>query len=89
MNFKVGQRVKYSGYALRPQRDYWQGQGREPAKSRAKRAFETKRAMRGTVTEVHPPKRFKLGGVGPTITVTTDDGAVHHSLPYLWEEAAP
>lgn len=73
----IGQQVKYSEYALRSKRDYWQQCGREPAKSNAKRAYETARAIRGTITAIFPQY----------IEVTEENGSIHQSLPYLWEEA--
>lgn len=73
----VGNRIKYTEYALRSKRDYWQRCGREPQKSNAKRAYETACAVRGTITAE------TLNG----IEVTTDSGEIHHSLDYLWERA--
>lgn len=75
--FEVGDRVKFSEYALRDLWRFYHNQGREPAKSRAKRAFDDKQAVRGTVAEVSPTG----------ISVETDDGARHSSLAYIWDKA--
>lgn len=74
----IGDKVKYTEYALRSKRDYWQRCGREPQKSNAKRAYETACAVRGTVTDKLPSG----------IEVTEDCGTVHRSLDYLWELSA-
>lgn len=72
---KIGDRVKYTEYVLRPKRDYWLSCGREPAKSNAKQWYEDAKAVHGTITDVSPKG----------IEVTTDTGSVHQSLTYLWE----
>ena len=82
MAFSIGDRVKPSGYVTNRARDYWQGVGREPMKSGAKREFERVCALRGTVTAITPNEFSKSA-----IEVTTDDGAVHKSLDYRWESA--
>lgn len=49
---KVGDRVRYAEPALRSSRDWWQSQGREPQKSRAKDEYLAKCAERGVITAV-------------------------------------
>ena len=72
--FRVGDTVKYSGYALQGSRDYWQRCGREPQKSNAKRAYEEKAAYRGTVISVE-----ERG-----IHVQAGD-SIHNSLKCMWD----
>ena len=50
--FAVGDRVRHSGYALMSERDYWQGCGTEPRKSRLKDAYFARVAERGTVAAI-------------------------------------
>lgn len=80
---RIGQRVKYSMYALQSKWDYWQQCGREPYKSNAKRAYEAAQAIRGTVTAITSSR------YAPVVleVIEDDNGAVHQSLPYLWTNA--
>jgi len=48
---KVGDRVKRSDYALRSKRDYWLSQGEYSRRNRAKEAYDTAVAERGTIAE--------------------------------------
>ncbi len=50
--FEVGDRVKYSGYALERDRQYYLGLGDYSRKNAAKEFYENKLAQRGTVTDV-------------------------------------
>lgn len=89
MEFKVGDRVRHSGYTIQRARDYWNRCGREPMKSGAKAELDRLTAERGTVIEVctgdmKKAIRNEPGGAAG-MTVRTDSGAVHKSLPYLWE----
>lgn len=52
----IGTLVKLSDSALRGDRDYWQGLGREPEKSRARHHYEGQCALRGVITEIIPPR---------------------------------
>lgn len=81
--FTVGQRVKWSEYALCHYRSYWLSAGSEPAKSNAKEEYKTRLAARGTVTEC------SLGAYANwTVKVLLDtQTSPHHSLPYMWTEA--
>ena len=78
MRFKIGDRVKYSEHSLRPKRDYWLGQGREPQKSQAKGWYEDAKAVRGVVTHIIS---------NSSVEVQTNDGCIHRSLDYVWELA--
>lgn len=74
----LGTRVRHSDYALQPARDYWQGCGREPQKSRARDAYEARRAERGTIIEVFA--EAQLNGRGRGYRVQWDSGAVSQCL---------
>ena len=77
-DFKPGDRVRYSGYALQGARDWWLSQGHEPQKSRAKDAFDKKNALRGTVLSHGPNK------IGALCTeVKWDDGCISKGLDYM------
>lgn len=81
MEFKIGDRVKHSGYVINRKRDYWNSCGREPMKSGAKRALDAAVAERGTVTAILPGDKSR--GVSPGIEVTWDNGTVSKCLSYL------
>lgn len=81
--FTVGQRVRWSGNALRPRRDSWLLAGRSSDKSHAKDELDRMAAERGTVTDCQPGKYTAW-----TVNVRTDSGHEHNSLPYLWEDAS-
>jgi hypothetical protein len=70
MSLQVGDRVRHSGYALTADRDYWQGCGTEPRKSRLKEAYLKRVAERGTVTAV----------LDNGLEVTWDGGSVSRCL---------
>ena len=76
--FNIGDRVKHSGYALMSERDYWQGCGTEPRKSRLGDAYKAKCAERGTVTAILSGDSNR--GVSPGIEVTWDSGSVSRCL---------
>ena len=72
-----GTRVRYSGCALQADKDYWLGLGDYTLKNRAKRYWEARVALRGTVLSVK----------GPAVTVAWDDGSRSESLSYRLMEA--
>lgn len=84
MDFKVGDRVKHSGYVLRDKRDYWNRCGREPMKSGAKAALDKAIAERGTITALLIGDRSR--GVSPGLEVEWDSGYVSRCLSYLVEK---
>jgi hypothetical protein len=49
---KPHDQVRYSGTALRPQRDYWLGLGDYRRKNAAKADLDAKAARRGTIREL-------------------------------------
>ena len=83
MSFKVGQRVKHSGYVINKKRDYWNSCGREPMKSGARKALDQAVSERGTVTALLDGDSTR--GVSPGLEVTWDSGSVHRCLSYLVE----
>lgn len=79
---KPGDRVRYSAYALRSDRDYWLGLGQYAAKARAKEQLDAKAARRGTVTAIVP------GRFVSTVVVKFDgQEGEHRADPYLFEIA--
>jgi hypothetical protein len=78
-------RVKCSEYSVRPARDRWQSQGREPQKSRAKEHYEKKLAQRGTVFEILQPDMSR--GVVAGLHVRWDEGFTSKCLAYMVEIA--
>lgn len=82
--FTVGTRVRWSGYALKSDRDYWLSCDSSSAKSAAKDHLDRKTAERGTVESCEPGKYSAW-----VVDVRTDSGHLHQSLPYLWEAVAP
>jgi hypothetical protein len=78
---QVNDRVKHSGYAIRPKRDYWLAQGNHSAKQRAKEWLDRFEAERGTVVELLDGK-FAKG-----VRVLWDNGAQSDCLPYMVEVA--
>lgn len=74
---KVGTRVKRSASVIAKKRDYWNQQGREPAKSNAKRWLDQALAERGTVTAI----------LNPGLAVSWDDGSESTCLSYMVTEA--
>lgn len=77
---QIGQRVKHSGHAIQPKRDYWNQCGQHAQKSAAKRALDDAIAERGTVTAIldGDPSR----GVSPGLQITWDNGTVCNCLAY-------
>jgi hypothetical protein len=75
MKFKIGDRVRHSGYSLKGLRDYWLSCGREPQKTSAKTELDRKVAERGTIT----------AGDERACHVTWDSGAVSQCLDYMVE----
>lgn len=82
---KIGDRLKYSEYVIRPKRDYWLNCGREPMRSGAKEALDKAKALRGTVVNITSAQDNRLGVA--SMEVKSDDGSTHRCLPYLWEVA--
>lgn len=80
--FKVGDRVKRSGHALRPVRDRWLQAGSYSAKTAAKDELDREANKRGTITACDPGKYC-----GFTVCVQIDGGGAHYGMPYLWEDA--
>ena len=73
----IGQRVRYSGYVTDRKRDYWNQQGREPDKSRARKWLDDCLAERGTIIEI----------LNPGFKVQWDNGSVSQCLSHLLIEA--
>ena len=71
---KAGDRIRHAPHVMQKARDYWQSQGRQPAKGRAEDAYRAKLAERGTVTKVYQNDYAKC------IDVTWDSGALVQSL---------
>ena len=84
MNFKIGDRVRQSGYALRPYKDSWLNEGREPSKGYKKDAYDKLLAERGTVTAILPGNPAKY--ISPGIEVKWDHGSISHCLDYRVEK---
>ena len=81
----IGTRVQNSGYVTNRARDYWNSCGREPMKSRAKRALDDAIAKRGTVTAILTGDDSR--GVSPGLEIKWDDGSTSKCLSYLVIEA--
>ena len=77
MKFKIGDRVRHSGYSLKGLRDYWLSCGRHAQKSAAKDELDRKVAERGTITASD-----ERG-----CDVRWDSGAVSQCLDYMVEGA--
>lgn len=75
---QIGDRVKWSWYALQKDWDYYHNCGREPFKSNAKRHFEQKKDMRGTVLEV---------GKNTCKVKFDSQESIHDMLSYMVEKA--
>lgn len=73
----IGTRVKSSGDALRPTRDWWLGCGRASSKSAAKAELDRKTARRGTLIAIEQGK-YALG-----FRVAWDDGGESCGLSYM------
>ncbi len=69
---KIDDRVKHAGYIVQQKRDYWNNQGREPQKSRAKKWLDDAIAERGTITKI----------LHNGYEVTWDNGSVVQCLGY-------
>jgi len=82
MTFQTGDRVQYSDNALRSARDSYLSQDHPDRRSQYKAHYESKRAVRGTVTAILPADSSR--GVCAGIEVTTDSGSVIKSLTHLW-----
>jgi len=80
--FQPGQRVKPSEYSLRPARDSWLRAGSSQLKTAYLNEYEKRKATMGTVVSC------EKGKYGFTVEVKTDAGAVHSSMPDLWEVIA-
>jgi hypothetical protein len=78
-------RVKPSEISTRHLRDSWQGCGREPQKSRLKKAYEKQAAQRGTVQEILLPDHAR--GVSAGLRVQWDEGFESKCLSYMVEIA--
>ena len=74
----VGDRVKPSGYAVRPRWDWYLGLGDYTRKNEARRAYDAELAKRGTVVEALPN-----GG----LAVRWDNGPTSRCLAYRVERA--
>ena len=70
---EIGTRVRHSGYVVNRKREYWNQQGRQPAKDLARHALDVCVAERGTITAI-----LKNG-----LEVTWDSGSVSHCLDYM------
>jgi hypothetical protein len=70
---EIGMRVKHSGHVVSRKRDYWNQQGRQPAKDRALDALNACVAERGTITAI----------LAKGVEVTWDSGSVSHCLDYM------
>ena len=66
-------RVRYTEYVLRGLRDHWLSCGRSDLKATAKRAYDKKVAMRGTIVDTDYNK----------VTVLWDDGTTSICLSYM------
>ena len=82
---KVGDRVKRSDYALRSKRDYWLSQGEYSRRNRAKEAYDTAVAERGTIAEILPADSSR--GVAAGLRITWDNGMESRCLPGMVEIA--
>jgi hypothetical protein len=80
--FQPGQRVKPSEYSLRPARDSWLRAGSSQLKTAYLNEYEKRKATMGTVVSC------EKGKYGYGVQVKTDAGAVHGSMPDLWEVIA-
>ncbi len=78
--FKIGDKVKNSGYVINKKRDYWNSCGREPMKSGARTALDEAIAARGVITAILPAKESYIS---PGIEVKWDCGSVSRCLDYL------
>ncbi len=80
---QVNDKVRHSGYAVRPKRDYWLSQGQYSAKQRAKEWLDRFEAERGTVVELLPADASR--GVSAGVRVQWDNGSESKCLPYMVE----
>lgn len=71
--FKVGDRVRHSGYVTQRARDYWCQQGEYTRKQRAKDALDACIAERGTIVEL----------LHNGVKVKWDSGSESSCLSYL------
>ena len=80
---QIGDKVRHSGYAIRPKRDYWLSLGDYSRKERAKDALDAFIAERGTITELLPADPSR--GVAKGLRVQWDNGSESKCLPYMVE----
>ena len=73
---EIGTRVKQSRFVTDKKRDYWNQQGREPAKSNAKCWLDEALAERGTVMAI----------LNPGLAISWDNGSVSTCLTYMVTE---
>ena len=77
--FNVGDRVKFSEYALRSYRNRWLNAGSACLKTATFAELNRQSAIRGVVVSC------ELGKHGFSVNVKTDAGGVHSSMPNLWK----
>lgn len=80
---QVNDRVRHSGQAIRPKRDYWLSLGDYARKERAKDSLDAYIAERGTVLELLPGDTSR--GVSKGVRVQWDNGSESRCLPYMVE----
>lgn len=74
----IGDKVRWSGYAIKPRRDYWLSCGSYSAKSAAKQALDDMSNIRGEITRVYKSKQG-----ANCVEVTWFDGSRHDCLDHL------
>lgn len=82
---QIGDKVKHSGYAIRPKRDYWLSLGDYSRKQSAKDALDRFEAERGTIIELLEADASR--GVAKGVRVQWDNGGESKCLPYMVEVA--